>query len=64
MFYLTVDDLFAFVDGRSVTNNLRGLINLRRAETDEYRKVSLLCVSVDYNNILFVSRACRHQRDS
>jgi pyruvate,water dikinase len=38
VFYLTVDDLFAFVDGRSVTNNLRGLIGLRRAETDQYQK--------------------------
>ncbi|XP_062522219.1 prodigiosin synthesizing transferase PigC-like isoform X2 [Corticium candelabrum] len=38
VFYLTVDELFAFTDGRSVTNNLRGLIDLRRVETDEYRK--------------------------
>ena len=39
MFYLTVEELFAFVEGRAVTNNLSGLVELRRSEYDGYRKV-------------------------
>lgn len=39
VFYLTVEEIFAFVDGRSVTNNLLGLVELRRKEYDGYRKV-------------------------
>ena len=38
MFYLTLDELYAFVEGRSVTNDLRGLVELRRKEFDGYRK--------------------------
>ena len=40
VFYLTQDELYAFVDGRSVTNNLMGLVELRKKEYDDYRKVS------------------------
>ena len=39
MFYLTVEELFAFVDGRAVTNDLAGLVEVRRKEYDGYRKV-------------------------
>ena len=39
VFYLTVEEIFAFVDGRSVTNDISGLIELRRKEYDGYRKV-------------------------
>ena len=39
VFYLTVEELFAFVEGRSVTNNLGALVELRRAEYAGYRKV-------------------------
>lgn len=40
VFYLTVDELFAFVEGRSVTNDLSGLVELRRAEYEGYKKVT------------------------
>ena len=39
VFYLTVEEIFAFVDGRSVTNDISGLVELRRKEYDGYRKV-------------------------
>lgn len=39
MFYLTVEELFAFVEGRAVTNDLSGLVELRRSEYNRYRKV-------------------------
>lgn len=42
VFYLTVEEIFAFVEGRSITNNLSGLVQLRKAEYDGYRKVLLL----------------------
>ncbi|XP_065843613.1 rifampicin phosphotransferase-like [Oscarella lobularis] len=38
VFYLTLDELYAFNEGRSVTNNLRRLVAIRREEIDEYRK--------------------------
>ena len=39
VFYLTVEEIFAFVEGRAVTNNVSGLVELRRQEYDSYRKV-------------------------
>ena len=39
VFYLTVEEIFAFVEGRAVTNDLAGLVELRRKEYDGYRKV-------------------------
>ena len=39
VFYLTTDEIFAFVEGRAVTNNIPGLVELRRQEYDGYRKV-------------------------
>ena len=45
VFYLTVEEIYAFVEGRSVTNNIIGLVELRRQEYNGYRKVSELMVS-------------------
>ena len=39
VFYLTMEELFAFVDGRAVTNNLSDLAQIRKREFDAYRKV-------------------------
>ena len=39
VFYLTVEEIFAFVEGRAVTNNVSGLVELRKQEYDSYRKV-------------------------
>ena len=39
VFYLTVDELFAYVEGRSVTNDLAALADLRRKEWSGYKKV-------------------------
>ena len=38
MFYLTVEELYAMIDGRSVTNDLGGLVELRKKEFEGYRK--------------------------
>eukprot|EP00118_Oscarella_pearsei_P005272 m.24046 g.24046 ORF g.24046 m.24046 type:complete len:980 (+) comp28565_c0_seq3:186-3125(+) len=38
VFYLTIEELFAFADGRSVTNNLRGLTSVRKEEIEGYKK--------------------------
>ena len=42
VFYLTVEEIYAFVEGRAVTNDLSGLVELRRREYDGYRKVQYL----------------------
>ena len=34
-----MEELFAFVDGRAVTNNLSDLVQVRKKEFDGYRKV-------------------------
>jgi len=39
VFYLTVDELFAYVEGRSVTNDLSALAELRKKEWNGYKKV-------------------------
>ena len=39
MFYLTLDEIAAYVEGRAVTTNLRALVELRKKEYDGYRKV-------------------------
>jgi phosphohistidine swiveling domain-containing protein len=38
VFYLTVDELFAWAEGRAVTIDLAGLVGVRRAEWDGYRR--------------------------
>ena len=40
VFYLTVDELTAFVEGRPVTTNLADLVQIRREEFDKYRTSS------------------------
>ena len=45
MFYLTVEEIFAYVDGRAVTNNLAGLVELRRTEYEGYKKVRVNCIN-------------------
>lgn len=48
VFYLTVDELYAYVEGRSVTNDLAALVDLRKKEWSGYKKVDhingLVCV--------------------
>ena len=39
IFYLTLDEVWDFTKGRSVTTNLRGLAALRREEFDAYRRM-------------------------
>jgi pyruvate,water dikinase len=38
VFYLTMDELYWFVEGRSVTNNLSELVQLRKREFESYRR--------------------------
>ncbi|MDQ3308903.1 MAG: PEP-utilizing enzyme [Gemmatimonadota bacterium] len=40
IFYLTVEEVFGFIDGTATTGNLRGLVALRRAEWDGYMRAS------------------------
>jgi rifampicin phosphotransferase len=39
IFYLTKEEIFTFIEGRSVTVSLRELIALRKKEFDEYKKM-------------------------
>jgi pyruvate,water dikinase len=38
IFYLTVQEILAFVEGRPITTNLRSIVEERRREFDQYRK--------------------------
>ena len=38
VFYLTIEELVSFVEGRCVTNDLSSLVAIRRKEFDGYRK--------------------------
>lgn len=53
VFYLTVDELFAYVEGRSVTNNLTALADLRKKEWSEYKKV-WSCISIAHVHMWYV----------
>jgi pyruvate,water dikinase len=37
VFYLTIDEIVAYVDGRSVTKNLKALVALRKAEFESFQ---------------------------
>ncbi|MGI8583236.1 MAG: PEP-utilizing enzyme, partial [Chitinophagaceae bacterium] len=37
IFYLTVQEIFSFIEGRSVTQNIKALINLRKSEFENYQ---------------------------
>ena len=61
VFYLTVEEIFAFVEGRAVTNNIPGLVELRRDEYNGYRKVKvwyfvsvLTCIYVSFSKVLMM----------
>ncbi len=40
VFYLTLDDLVSYIEGRSVTTDFRALVAIRRAEFDKYRETA------------------------
>ena len=59
VFYLTVEEIFAFIEGRAVTSNIPGLVELRRDEYNGYRKVkcgtlSLCCFYVSFSKALIM----------
>ena len=55
VFYLTVEEIFAFVEGRAVTNNIPGLVELRREEYNGYRKVeSHFIINITIYSIILV----------
>ncbi len=58
MFYLTTGELFAFVDGRGVTNHLAGLVELRRQEYDGYKKVYTLILFLSITNLRTLHNFC------
>ena len=41
IFYLTVDEIFGFIQGTAVTQNLKALVNLRREEYRNFNKIQL-----------------------
>ena len=55
VFYLTVDELFAYVEGRSVTNDLAALTELRKKEWSGYKKVEHIDALVH----VFIHDTCR-----
>jgi pyruvate,water dikinase len=38
IFYLSIDEIIAFVEGRGLTTRLHEIVNIRKAEFDEYRR--------------------------
>jgi pyruvate,water dikinase len=39
VFYLTIDEIIGYIEGRGVSLNLKGIAALRRAEFDDYRRL-------------------------
>ncbi len=40
IFYLTKDEIFSFIEGRSVSQNIKGVIKLRKEEYDNFKQQS------------------------
>jgi pyruvate,water dikinase len=40
IFYLTKEEIFSFIEGTSVTQNIKGLIQFRKAEFENYKKLN------------------------
>lgn len=41
IFYLTKDEIFAFIDGTSVTKNLKNIVAIRKTEFEEFEKTEI-----------------------
>lgn len=41
IFYLTIEEIFSFVEGTSVTQNIKSLISLRKTEFENYRSQNI-----------------------
>jgi pyruvate,water dikinase len=41
IFYLTIEEVFKYIEGTSVSENLKHLIQLRKSEFDKYQEMNL-----------------------
>ncbi len=72
IFYLTVDEIVAFVEGRALSPNLGSVVASRRAEFDGYRasldppdrfiSSGAVGVSLAYPQVIFESDLMRHEK--
>jgi len=62
IYYLTVDEIFGFVQGTAVTQSLKKLVNIRKEEYNEFiqhnPKERILTTGIPYHNSLSATESC------
>lgn len=59
VFYLEVDEMLAFVEGRATTTDLKGLVALRKAEFERYREEPAPADRFETRGVVYVGHAFR-----
>jgi pyruvate,water dikinase len=62
IFYLEVDEMLAFVEGRATTTDLKALVALRRKEFDGYRSEHAPADRFETRGVLYVGNTCQPER--
>lgn len=59
IFYLEVDEMLAFVEGRATTTDLKGLVAIRKNEFDRYRSEPPPADRFETRGVVYVGNACQ-----
>jgi pyruvate,water dikinase len=63
IFYLEVDEMLAFVEGRATTTDLKGLVAIRKSEFGRYRSESVPADRFETRGVVYVGNSYQHQTD-
>jgi pyruvate,water dikinase len=59
IFYLEVDEMLAFVEGRATTTDLKGLVTIRKLEFDRYRSEPPPPDRFETRGVVYVGNTCQ-----
>jgi len=59
IFYLEVDEMLAFVEGRATTTDLKGLVAIRKIEFDRYRSETPPADRFESRGVVYVGNTCQ-----
>jgi pyruvate,water dikinase len=59
IFYVEVDEMLAFVEGRATTTDLKGLVTIRKLEFDRYRSEPPPADRFETRGVVYVGNTCQ-----
>jgi pyruvate,water dikinase len=59
VFYLEVDEMLAFVEGRATTTDLKGIVTIRKGEFDRYRSEPPPADRFETRGVVYVGNTCQ-----